>query len=165
MIRVLVLSSVLPERTAGGPLLLYRHLKRLPSSSFACLVANASDNSSNLEFPEFRLERRAKSWLARSPLKRLVNNRESIGEMISDRHVKEAISSFQADVILTVAHGELFHVALRQSQELNIPLVSIYHDWWPDKVKGSRSVRKLATEDFLVSSKPRNCFVRLRGNA
>jgi glycosyltransferase involved in cell wall biosynthesis len=43
----------------------------------------------------------------------------------------QRIREFQADVIITVAHGELFWIALKMSHQLRLPIISIFHDWWP----------------------------------
>lgn len=39
------------------------------------------------------------------------------------------------DAIVTVAYGGLFNAARRLAQSLQLPLVSIFHDWWPDFVE------------------------------
>ena len=45
--------------------------------------------------------------------------------------IHAASRAARPDLILTVAHGPLAMVALRISKSLKIPLVSLFHDWWP----------------------------------
>ena len=35
-------------------------------------------------------------------------------------------------ILLTVAHGTLCYAALRAGRRFRIPVVAIFHDWWPD---------------------------------
>ncbi|NJK33741.1 MAG: glycosyltransferase family 4 protein [Oscillatoriales cyanobacterium SM2_2_1] len=39
------------------------------------------------------------------------------------------------DLVLTIAEGWQWHVALKVSKRLNLPLVTIFHDWWPEVVE------------------------------
>jgi glycosyltransferase involved in cell wall biosynthesis len=46
--------------------------------------------------------------------------------------VRELIHSFQPDVVLTVAQGWWYMQAGRVARQFNLPLVTFFHDWWPD---------------------------------
>ena len=37
-----------------------------------------------------------------------------------------------ATVVMTVAHGDAYHAAMRYARRHNLPLVTFFHDWWPD---------------------------------
>jgi glycosyltransferase involved in cell wall biosynthesis len=122
-IKVLVLSSVLPNaRGSGGELVLHRHLKLDPSIQ--------SEVVSWRGFP-FRLKLIGK--LKQLGLRSVSRSWECLFPVLPRRKmVHELIHSFQPDVLLTVAHGWWHIQARRLAKEFKLPLVSFFQDWWPD---------------------------------
>lgn len=51
------------------------------------------------------------------------------------------VRQFGPDVVLTVAHGNLFWLAHNVAHQLQLPLVSIYHDWWPRLLQQSYALK------------------------
>jgi hypothetical protein len=62
--------------------------------------------------------------------------------------VSRACESFKPDVIMTVAHGNLWRLALREASFNRIPLVTIFHDWWPDLSGTHQMIRPLLDKQF-----------------
>jgi hypothetical protein len=52
------------------------------------------------------------------------------------------------DVVLTVAHGDAYCSALRFAKKHGLPLVSIFHDWWPDVPQLHAATRHLLALQF-----------------
>lgn len=52
----------------------------------------------------------------------------------------KSVRQFNPDIVLTVAHGNLFWLAYRVAKQLRLPLVSIYHDWWPTLLQQNYSL-------------------------
>ena len=45
--------------------------------------------------------------------------------------LRRAIAAFAPEVVVTVAHGNLFNLALHTARLFKVPLVSVFHDYWP----------------------------------
>jgi glycosyltransferase involved in cell wall biosynthesis len=58
------------------------------------------------------------------------------------------LASETPDAVLTVAHGDLFPVAHRYAEQIRRPLVTIFHDWWPDMVEVGSRVRESLERAF-----------------
>src|SRR5262249_12422803 len=119
-LKVQLISSVLPKPTGFGEILLYRHL--MDNSRIEVQVTQLPHPT-----PAARL-------LRRTPLKDLVTVANILGngrrwDVPTDR----LAGCFSPDVLLTVAHGEGCLAAVRFSKRTNIPLVTFFHDWWPDQ--------------------------------
>ena len=123
LIRVLVLSSVVPNALgSGGELVLHRHLKLNP-----------------------RIQTEVVSW-QRFPFRlKLIGKQRELGfrslsqaweclfpVLPSDKMVHDLIHSFQPHVLVTVAHGWWHIKARRVAKQFKLPLVCFFQDWWPD---------------------------------
>jgi glycosyltransferase involved in cell wall biosynthesis len=122
-IRVLIFSSVVPNaRGSGGELVLHRHLESSPG--IRCELVRWQG------FP-FRLKLIGK--LRQVGFQSFSRSWECLFPVLPSRKlVYEFLERFQPDVLLTVAHGWWHIQARRVARELNLPLVCLFHDWWPD---------------------------------
>ena len=121
--RVLLLSDVKPENTSGGQIVLYRHL--VASGDFELLA----------DTPAIPSLFQSKAWrrIKNTRFFRLTNTLEEL--FVSNNPSPQCVAkaeAFAPDVVLTVAHGRGYAQARRLANQLNVPLVTIYHDWWPD---------------------------------
>jgi len=73
--------------------------------------------------------------------------------------IERVISSRRPTAILTVGYGRECFVAEEVSRMTGIPLITIFHDWWPDLVEGAtpfvrtildRRFRRLAKHSVLI---------------
>lgn len=124
-IRIALISSVKPSNTSAGQLILNRHL----TGSSRIRFYEPPNLRSSLH--PLSLFRRSTSILKRLGLADLSENlllglsgAWYLPEIKTD-------SASAPDLILTIAHGDLWHVARRYSANINKPLVTIFHDWWP----------------------------------
>ncbi len=140
--RLLVLSPVLPRRTSGGEIILYRHLARLAEVETVVAVAagQASPLGQALDITappglrtgiQYGLERLTRTRLA--PWARAI--RWTLPARIivpcNLKRLREHIRYRRPDVILTVAHGDQAWLAMEMAAEFDVPLVSVFHDWFP----------------------------------
>jgi len=126
-ISVILISSVRPEPTSGGQIILHRHLVNQPG----------------IELKVYGEEPKGFHWTA--IVRRLVGKFEQIinaklagdfwawweGRWI-DPFLPKRVDSGRPTVVMTVAHGEGFMAALRFARKHQLPLVSFFQDWWPD---------------------------------
>ena len=141
MIRALLISSVLPENTTAGNVILYRHL-----------VQNAEINCESYGDQIVRTTFASVLRNAFGRLPRQSRLRASAFSLLGGHWIGHTLSRIQtrdsAAVVITVAHGDLFSVARRFAARNGLPLVSIYHDWWPDLVGAHSPVNKLVESRF-----------------
>jgi len=147
-LKILLISSVLPQDTTGGEVVLYRHLSRWPELKLAI----ASEESENLLTKDI-LQLKANPLLTRltkTKLSRWAHDvRQCLNAFYNTNQLRHYINKHgKPDLILTVAHGELCWLAQQISQEFNIPLVTFFHDWWPDLAYVHAWAREVLTNRF-----------------
>ena len=137
--KIIVISSVTPEPTSAGQIVLYRHLSQLVGWDVN-VIANPyqTKNATNhrwqtklirrLEYTrfhrfcyDFQLIDHGKSW------SNMIDNEQKY----FDNQKNQTINNHNT-IVLTVAHGDACWAAQDFAQKYNLPLVSIFHDWWPD---------------------------------
>jgi signal recognition particle subunit SEC65 len=130
-LRILLISSALPRDTTAGEVVLYRHFSRVPGLKLAI----ATDDLEGL-LAENLLEIKANKLLNRLTRTRLAtwvhDFYQCFHPFFNYKILRKYIKSHQPDLIVTVAEGIHWIAAQKMSQEFNIPLVTIFHDWWPD---------------------------------
>lgn len=126
-IRVIVISSVRPEPTSAGQLILYRHL--VDRTGIELEVYGSEPSRRNFS----NLIRRVVGRLGRSRFHRFVEDFWVLwaGRWM-DAELPQSIDSPDRTVVLTVAHGEGFMAAQRFARRHHLPLVALFQDWWPD---------------------------------
>lgn len=146
-LRILLISSVLPRDTTGGELVLYRHFSQFPQLNLAI----ATDNCQGLLTAEL-IKIRANRFLTRLARTRFAKWFHDFFQCFNTFHdVKEIqiyIKNKKPDLILTVAHNEFCWLAQQIAQEFNIPLVTFFHDWWPDMAYVHSFARGFLTKRF-----------------
>lgn len=138
-IKVLVVSSVVPAGQGfGGELLLHRYLTLDPRIQFKVECWQ--------EFP-FRLKVIGK--LRQVGLRFVSRSWECLFPVLPRKKaLRELIHSFEPDVVLTVAHGWWHIRAAAAANEFNLPLVTFFHDWWPDFPEIPRAFRPRVERQF-----------------
>lgn len=163
-LRILLISSVLPRDTTGGEVVLYRHLSQLPELRLAIarlqstgvapsILAKqiAIDDSQDL-LAEDIIEIKANRLLTRLTKTRLSRWTHDLIQCSNSFHdtrkLQHYIKNKKPDIILTVAHDDLCWLGQQISQEFNIPLVTFFHDWWPDMAYIHSFARRFLTHRF-----------------
>lgn len=142
-IHIIVISSVLPQPTSAGQLLLYRHLVDKPHLTFEV-------HGDVPLVPSFTgLVRRVARRLSRTRFHRFVQDILLYwNSRWIDTALPRTISQPERTVVLTVAHGDGFVAAQRFARHHGLPLVSFFHDWWPDIIRVHSPFRRLIDHRF-----------------
>lgn len=126
-IKVIVISSVRPEPTSGGNLILYRLLMNQPG-----LVLEVHGTGQTRLTPATCL-RRAIGKLGQMGFRRLAEDAWAFWEgRWLDGFLPRTVAADRKTVVLTVAHGDACMTALRFAKKHHLPLVTFFQDWWPD---------------------------------
>jgi glycosyltransferase involved in cell wall biosynthesis len=132
---MLLLSSVIPQNTTATEVVLYRHFTQWPDVTLA-IATTVPQVAYPSDFPEHTwISLSQHSWLerlTRTRVARAVHLLRQALPTINITALRYWLRDHRPDVILTVAHGELCWVAQAIAQEYNIPLVTLFHDWWPE---------------------------------
>ena len=135
---------MLPSQIGAGQSLLYRHLK----------------NESEIDLQVFQTE--PSKWGFRKLLRRLLGRLGQIkwlspfcqdvmvlwrGGWIDAELPAPETANFST-VVMTVAHQEACHAAMRYAHRYGLPLVTFFHDWWPDVPAVHRLFRSLLERSF-----------------
>lgn len=146
-LKILLISSVLPRDTIGGEVVLYRHLTRISEFSLAIATDDCQDLLAEdiIEIHNNRLLTR----LTRTRISKWGHDVLQCFDTFHDtKKLKHYIKDKKPDIILTVAHHELCWLAQKMSKEFKIPLVTFFHDWWPDMAYVHFFARKVITNRF-----------------
>lgn len=140
---MIVISSVRPEPSSAGQILLHRHLVNQPGiewKSFGAEPARLTASSA---------ARRVMGRLAQTQMHRFAHDfwawRD--GRWLDDL-LPTATSFSERTVVLTVAQGDACGAARRFAQKHRLSLVTIFHDWWPDMVSLHSPFQQLLEKQF-----------------
>lgn len=127
MIRIILISSVVPATYSAGHLVLYRHL--VGEKEIDLHVMHTEPQKSGL----MQSMRRLVCLLERLKFHRFYHDILALwrGRWI-DAELPAPVDKDVPTVVMTVAHGDAYHAAMRYAEAHHLPLVSIYHDWWPN---------------------------------
>jgi glycosyltransferase involved in cell wall biosynthesis len=132
-LKILLISSALPRDTTAGEIVLYRHFSQVPEWE----ITIATENLEGLT-AERILEIETNKIINRLSITRLSIWTNDICQclhpFLNYKNVRNYIKNDKPNLIVTVAEGIHWIAALQMSQEFNIPLVTIFHDWWPDLI-------------------------------
>lgn len=140
---LIVISTVLPKPASGGEILLHRHFSQLP------LGWSVEYHGATLaRFGLWPLLRKIFGILGHLPTLRKIS--EAFFVFCQGRWLDGSLPpcSRSDAIVLTVAHGDACYAAARYAKHYNLPLVTIFHDWWPDMTSLPKSVRRFADNHF-----------------
>ncbi len=126
-IRAIVISSVRPEPTSAGQILLHRHLVNQPGLEWESFGSEPPRLTASVAV------RRMAGRLAQTRWRRFAHDfwawRD--GRWL-DPWLPKAPPAGEQVVVVTVAQGDAFGAALRFAKKHRLPLVTFFHDWGPD---------------------------------
>ncbi len=127
--RLLLISSVPPLEAGGGESVLYYHLRGLTSFEWRVVTDRSTGVSGFVTV-------QPPAWLRRLQHTRFASYAHAWAQFhpghVLTRTTWQLCRAYQPQVILTVAHGNLWPVARNMAARLNRPLVTMFMDWWPD---------------------------------
>jgi hypothetical protein len=157
--RIAYYSSIPCAPTFGGPVQIYRHFRERHDFEFIDLNGPDQDLWENWigrrianSFVFQRLLRtRLFPWLL--AFASVTLRRSEVGRLV------KRVAAARAHAVVTVAYGRNCYVARDAAKQLDLPLITFFHDWWPDLVysKTQKSLRwldrefkKLANDSDLI---------------
>jgi glycosyltransferase involved in cell wall biosynthesis len=144
VIRVIVISSVRPEPVSAGQIVLHRHLV-----GQAGLTIDVYGHEPGHLTPSALL-RRLFGRLQRTPLHRVAEDFWAVwGGRWLDGALPHSTKRDGRTVVLTVAHGDVCLAALRFARKHQLPLVTFFHDWWPDIPPVHAPFHRRLNRDFV----------------
>jgi glycosyltransferase involved in cell wall biosynthesis len=149
-IRLILISSVRPEPTSAGQIILYRHFCNRPEFDLEVYGFEPTKLSFRM------LLRRGLGKVAQfgGIFETFVNCAWMLwkGRWI-DKDLPATVSKSQKTIVGTVAHGDGFYAAQRFAKKHALPLVVFIQDWWPDMAGVPKPLVKLLDKQFLELAK------------
>lgn len=149
-IRVIFISSVRPEPTSAGQIILYRHFCDRPEFDLEVYGFEPTKLSFRM------LLRRGLGKIAQfgGVFEIFVNCVWVLwkGRWI-DKDLPTVVSKSQKTIVGTVAHGDGFYAAQRFAKKHGLPLVVFFQDWWPEISKVPKPLVKLLEKHFFSLAK------------
>lgn len=139
-IRVIVISSVLPANTSAGNVVLHRHLVDRKEIDLE-ICQNTQSKWSGPSWGR-RIGNKFKKIAPRTAQSLMLSGNGNW--FTPTRYVPKD----RPTAVLTVAHGDLYLPAMNYAREHNLPLVSFFHDWWPDIANVNTSRRVIIEKQF-----------------
>ena len=149
-IRIIFISSVRPEPTSAGQIILYRHFCNRPE--FDLEVYGFEPTNFSLRMFARRVLGKIAHW--GGIFEALVNCAWVLwkGGWI-DADLPAEIAGDQKTIVGTVAHGDGFYAAERFAKKHGLPLTVFFQDWWPDMAGLPKPLVKLLDKQFMGLAK------------
>lgn len=149
MRRLFVISSIPPKPTTGGEMLLHRHLSGTVFERQHWKTHVFCGEGDNLGKRCWRVYKKIASRIARTRWHRIARDMEVLeGGRWLDFELSKIQQVPAGSIVLTVAHGDLCEAAIRFALQHQLPLVTFFHDWWPDIPGVHRPFRGLLEKRF-----------------
>jgi hypothetical protein len=172
-LRLAFYSSIPCAPTFGGPLQIHRHFRERDDFEFIDLNPKDAEPWDGW-LPKWVVTNRVFKRLCRTRLYPWIiysSYHTLLGKQA--REVARKIKENKADALVTVAYGRRCHVCRTAARLAKVPLITFYHDWWPDLVFGKtprtlawldREFRRLAMESDLILPVSQALFDELGGH-
>jgi glycosyltransferase involved in cell wall biosynthesis len=144
---VLLVSPSFPAQTSAGRLILFRHFSRCLELVVGAIASEKNGNGDLRAsvYPHRLLER-----ISRTRFHRYANDvMHCVGPFCDRRDTNRLVARHPWDVVLTVAEGWQWQVAVDIAAMVPAPLVTIFHDWWPEVAELHPAARQLFTRRLI----------------
>lgn len=141
--RIILISTVRPEPTSGGQIVLHRHL-----ANQQCVAWEVVETMP-VRFSRDHVVCSVVNRLKKTGLHRYACDFQAWREGLwMDGLLPKNVPASERAVVLTVAHEDACLAARRFALEHRLPLVTFFHDWWPDMPKVHAPARALLESQF-----------------
>ena len=150
---MIFISSVRPEPSSAGQIILYRHFCNRPEFDLEVYGFEPTKLSFRM------LLRRGLGKIAQfgGIFETLVNCAWVLWKgRWMDKDLPVKVERDQKTIVGTVAHGDGFYAAQRFAKKHHLPLVVFFQDWWPDMAGVPKPFVKLLDKHFLSLAKSCN---------
>ncbi len=145
--KVVLISSIVPGNSGGGSLNLSHHFNESDDMELL-VVSDGLVPDFKHEVLKHRLSSRIFKRIARMRFSRWGADGQELFLPCNPNRVAQICRNFKPDVIVTVAHGGLSRLALREARVSKVPLVTIFHDWWPNLAGTHETLKPLLDRQF-----------------
>ncbi len=130
--RVAFIGTLDVAPTFGGPIQFHRHFVERDDFEFEKFIEQPTRRLGHLHAGVGPLDR----LVTRASQTRLFPHFVAVNELLGIRRAVPSlvarVSAFRPDAIVTVAFGAYGFAAAHVARRLGIPLLTFFHDWWPD---------------------------------
>ncbi|MBD2201182.1 hypothetical protein H6G33_01015 [Calothrix sp. FACHB-1219] len=145
---IIVISSVAPQPTSAGQILLYRHLSQTDGWTVTVVPNPKESKASSLDIKLIRRLEHTRFHRWSNDLN-IINHGYYWDNLLFNFHQKLFCTPKEGKtLVLTIAHGDGCWAAQRFAQLNQLPLVTIFHDWWPDIPNVHPPCRQLIKQRF-----------------
>lgn len=131
-IRLMYIGTLPCEQTGGGPVQMYRHFIESEDFVFDSIIESCMWSMEYLKTPF----RSVNKFLIRLGKTRLYPDIFALNVLMAEHRISssllEELLAFRPQAIVTIAFGSHAFVASRVASQLKLPLITFFHDWWPD---------------------------------
>ena len=145
--KLLLISSVIPADTISGNVILFRHFQRLKGMEVA-VVSDAAGSTLPHQVVHHRFHLKLLKRLANTRIRRLSLACQELFQPGTADQTNRIFQMVRPDLVVTVAHGDLWKVAVREARRRELPLVTFFHDWWPDIAGLGKSLKPWLDKRF-----------------
>ena len=148
--RLLYFGDVPIESTVAGSALLYRLLDNYPADKLHIIETNIASSNLKHRLPDvpYQVLPYAYKPLLKNRFFREYNSFLFAVARYRTKALKEINCSFQAEAVLTVAHGISWLTAAAFAEKFNLPLHLIVHDDWISFTPAIQGFKKLLEQKF-----------------
>ncbi len=143
-ITILYVGNVRSERGIGGSVVLHRHLEAARERFDVEVLSPPAAWKKPWSFC-----RRLARFLQRFGSHSAENLCRWIDERRAEPWLNRKLKGAKNAIVLTVAHGHLAYVGADCAKKAGLPLVTIFHDWWPDCPFSDEATRRRDEQRFL----------------
>lgn len=146
--KILLISTPLPSDTSAGDLLLFRHFSQLPGLSLT-IAGDATSIPLAQKLVLLRLHPLMSRFI-HSRLSAFAHDfLQCMQPIASLTELRSVARSGDFDLVVTVAEGYHWKIAVKIAQEFRLPLVTFFHDWWPSMCFVHERMRPRVERAFL----------------
>lgn len=144
------------EQTAGGPVQMYRHFIERKDFDFQAIIEPPIQSMEYIKTYLQPVDR----LLVRASKTRLYPDFVALNVLMAEHRASslllDKVLAFNPQAIVTIAFGSYSFVASHVARQLKLPLITFFHDWWPDLTPCRGLGKKLLDNRFRILYKESN---------
>ncbi|MEA5620679.1 hypothetical protein VB711_22965 [Cronbergia sp. UHCC 0137] len=147
--RLMYISTLPCEQTTGGPVQMYRHFVENRDFDLDTIIESYTSATQYIKTSSKQFNR----LLDRGSKTRFFPEFIAINTLLAEHQVSplilDKVLAYAPNAIVTVAFGNYSFVASNVARKLKLPLITFFHDWWPDLTPCRGMGKKLLDKRFF----------------
>lgn len=148
--RLMYIGTLPCEQTAGGPVQMYRHFIQNKDFDFDSIIEPCMWSMEYIKTHLQPIDR----LLVRLTKTRLYPDLFALNVLMAEHRASslllDKVLDFNPQAIVTIAFGSYGFVASHVARQLKLPLITFFHDWWPDLTPCRGLSKKLLDNRFRL---------------